>query len=255
MRAGAGYQKAAAFYEFKTLNVYVFISAVGVLHFVRRFAEGGRVEDNEVELRAALSEIAEKSKRVAAHRRDIFKPVEFCVLHNAVERGLRNIARSYALCNRRAVYGKSAAVAEAVQNVAARGVPPCGKPVLFLVQKVTCFLPVFNVDEHFQPVFLNFYEVGDFAVQNALYLLQALFFSKRDVAALEYALRAEYFGKALGYERLTHIHAEREELRGEVVAVFIHDESGEVVRLGKNHPAAIFVAEFFTVFPRGAQTA
>ena len=114
MRAGTGYKEAAAFNQLHTLDIYILISAVGVLNLVGGLAESGRVEYDEVELLSAPSEIAQNSKRVAAHRVHVVKPVQTDILHYAVERGLRNVARGHALCNGRTVHRKAAAVAEAV---------------------------------------------------------------------------------------------------------------------------------------------
>ena len=185
MRARAGYQKSAAFDNFHRRRIDIAVTAVGVLYLIRAFTEGGRVENYHVELFFLLSEVAQHLEYIAAQRCNIFKPVESCVILDIFKRELRNVARRNVLCDRRGVERKTAAVTEAVEHfIRALAVPAQGKSVLFLIEEIARFLPVFDVNEHFYAVFAYFDIVVDIAVEQPLDLGQALLFAHGDVAAL-----------------------------------------------------------------------
>lgn len=76
MRARRGDEVSAAFDEFHSQNVDIFIASVCVLDFACALAECGRIENNEIEFFALVFVCAQNFEHVAALCRDIGYAVE-----------------------------------------------------------------------------------------------------------------------------------------------------------------------------------
>ena len=66
VRAGRGYEIAAAFYEFHTQNIDVFVTSVRVLNLACALAECRRVENDQIEFFAVVLVCAKHLEHVAA---------------------------------------------------------------------------------------------------------------------------------------------------------------------------------------------
>ncbi len=75
--------------------------------------------------------------------------------------------------------------------------------------------------------------------------MQAFFLAHRGVAALVYAFGGEQIDKALDDDVFLFVYAKGKELTHEIVCVFVNDESGQAVRLGKNGAIGVVKAEIF----------
>ena len=89
MRARRRYEIAAAFYEFHTQNIDVFVTSVRVLNLACALAECGRVENDQIEFFAVVFVCSKHLEHVAALGGDVGYSVEARVLVDVVERGFR----------------------------------------------------------------------------------------------------------------------------------------------------------------------
>ena len=95
---------AAAFDEFHSEHVDVFVSAICVLDFACALAECGRIENDKPEFFSVGFVFAQFVKHVGTHRRDVAIAVESHVFKHVVESGLRNVYGGHGFCNGRAIH-------------------------------------------------------------------------------------------------------------------------------------------------------
>ena len=101
----------------------------------------------------------------------------------------------------------------------------------------------------------NLHQRRDLAVEHAGGLRQALLLADGHVVALVDAFRMEDGNQGFHQLRLDAVHAETEDLDGEIVSELVHRQAGQAVRLSEDHAAGVGEAEAPAVIPGRLQTA
>ena len=239
MRTRAGQKEPAPLYQLHGGNVDVPVPAVRPRHLRRALAEGGRVQNDAVELLPVRAEFAQKVEGVALHRADVREPVARRVLPQHFERALRNVVRDHLFGDERGVQRKAAAVAKAVQHPPARGIAAQREPVLLLVEEKARLLPVSDVDAERQSVLGHGQLLGQFAVEEFVLEGQPFLAPHGRGAAHVDALRRKQFCKTARNALFALVHAEGKAFEHDAVAVAVGDERGQPVRLAEHHAVVV----------------
>ena len=155
MRTGAGREISSARKQLHGTVVYFAVTALGAGHRPARFCKGGRVEYYHIVFRVLFAQLGQQLENVGAfYVETVGKPVSFGVFLYRLAGKFRNIHRRHALCAAfERVQCKRTGVREAVEYRHPAAYPCDGKPIVFLVEEKSGFLPVFNVHIVKNPVF------------------------------------------------------------------------------------------------------
>ncbi len=136
--------------------------------------------------------------------------------------------------------GESTLIAEAIQHLAGR-IAARGQVVLPLIEKGASLLPLEQVVNEGNAIFLGRNLGGNLAVKDAHALLQAFEKAHLRIVALEDAARRKQLDENLDDEALDAFGPLAERLHYEIVSIAVDDEGGQQVRLAIDEPAGLRV--------------
>src|SRR5258706_1205724 len=228
--ARTGDQASAGTEQPQRPEVDFLVAPPGLLDRILALGEGGGIENHGVEALAAAVEVVQQVEEVG---------VPYLQVGDAVGGGVRlqpfegfpgSVHRQHLGRHGRDLEGEAAVVGEAVED-AAMGVHAGGRVVFALVEEEACLLTVVEVGQVDDTVLLDLDLLGHVPEEKPDVRLEPFELAHLRIVPLQDALGLEQRRERLHDLALAPVHALREGLDDQVVAVAVDHEGGQAVAL------------------------
>jgi hypothetical protein len=203
-----------------------------------RLDERRRVERDHAEAAALALEAAHRVERVHAQElHAIAQPVALDMTTRQRERGLRGVHGQHALGPAaRHAHGPFALIAEDIECAAPRGAHLGAATVLALIEEQPSLLAVQDIDLEREAAHRDRDALGHRPPPHLAALVEALELAQRRVSDEYRTGGLEHLLECAAQRLHMRLHAPREHLHGEHVAIAVHDESRQLVGLAVDEP-------------------
>jgi hypothetical protein len=228
MRAGACDEKPSAVDDFHRPQIDFLVSPHRAFNGISGLGKRGGIEDDRIKAFPVIVKLSQPVEGVGNFEMTAsLKTIYFCVTCGEFNRMLGNINAQYitgsVVCS---MYGKRTGVGEAIQNLRIFHERPDGGAVFFLIQKVTGFLAVFNIDVKQNSIFTHAHPCLKFVRQETLFLFQAFKLPYGNIVPFVDACRLDDILQDIDNFLFVAVNAKSRRLKYKVVGEFIDNQCG-----------------------------